>query len=105
MPEPWQLARETILAELFGVLGSGVFESFDKPVREATIRAATELARQAAGGKADPQRMAEARAVLQNVKVAGMGEAGTMWDALRQALQNLAAPLAKLLAQFFGVRL
>lgn len=95
--------------ELRNLVGAGVFDNFTPEVRNAVSRATLAMGVTLVAGapeaKAQEQSLKEAKAVLANVKVAGMAAGNNLWDAIGNALGNILAPLAKMGASLFGIKL
>lgn len=96
-------------AELRDVIGAGTFDGFTPQVRAAVGRATLAIGVTIVVGapEEDAQRqvLLEAKATLQNVKVAGMSAGGTLWDGLGKALSNLLGPIAKMAGSLFGINI
>lgn len=109
MPDSATEFSDRLQAELRNVIGAGTFDNFTPGVRNAVTRATLALGVTIVAGEpeeaAQKQALLEAKAVLANVKVAGMAAGGNLWDALGGALSNLIGPIVKMAGGLFGIKL
>lgn len=109
MSESAKEFSDRLQAELRNVIGAGTFDNFTPEIRAAVARATLAVGVTVVVGApeeaAQQQALKEAKAVLQNVKVAGMSASGGLWEGLGKALSNLLGPIVKMAGGLFGIKL